>query len=210
MSAAHKITARGYQITARSNISAGWVWAIQGATSAVGRGGRAAGGHRMIPKDCKRLAEVTFPMPRSTSTRRGRSTVEVWGRGTNRVIEMCGKHGAPPPVFEEMQRLLVVTFRAPLVAGGAAGTSRSESGDQVTAEVTAQVAALCPEPQPARAIMAELGLKHWKTFQTNYLAPLMTMGILERTIPDKPRSRMQRYRATEAGLVTLRKVECEG
>ncbi len=76
---------------------------------------------------------------------------------------------------------------------------------QVTAEVTAQVAALCPEPQPAKAIMAELGLKHWKTFQTNYLAPLMAMGILERTIPDKPRSRMQRYRTTEAGLAASAK-----
>ena len=48
--------------------------------------------------------------------------------------------------------------------------------------------------------MAELGLKHWKTFQANYLAPLMALGILERTIPDKPRSRMQMYRTTEAGL----------
>jgi len=141
----------------------------------------------MTPKDCKRLAEVDFPMPRSTSTRRGTSAVEVWGRGTNRVIEMCEKHGAPLPVFEEKQGFLVVTFRAPLVAGGVAGTSRSESGDQVTAqvtahvtaEVTAQVAAFCREPQPAKAIMAELGLKHWKTFQTNYLAPLMAMGVLE-------------------------------
>lgn len=35
---------------------------IQGATSAVGRGGRATGGHRMIPKDCKRMAEVDFPI----------------------------------------------------------------------------------------------------------------------------------------------------
>jgi len=35
---------------------------IQGATSAFGRGGRAAGGHRMIPKDCKRLAEVDLPV----------------------------------------------------------------------------------------------------------------------------------------------------
>jgi hypothetical protein len=56
--------------------------------------------------------------------------VEVLGR-INRVIERCGKHGAPPPDFEEKQGLLVVTFKAPLVAGGAAGTSRSESGDQV-------------------------------------------------------------------------------
>lgn len=35
---------------------------IQGATSAVGWGGSTAGGHRMIPKDCKRLAEVDFPI----------------------------------------------------------------------------------------------------------------------------------------------------
>lgn len=145
---------------------------IPGATSAVSRGGRAAEGHHMIPKDCKRLAEVDCPMPRSARKRHGGSAVEVLGRGTNRVVEMCGKHGAPPPVFEEKQRLLVVTFKAPLVAGGAAGTSRSESGDQVTAQVTAevtaqvtaQVAALCREPRPAKAIMTELALKHWKTF----------------------------------------------
>lgn len=31
---------------------------IQDATSAVGRGGRAARGHCVIPKDCKRLTEV--------------------------------------------------------------------------------------------------------------------------------------------------------
>ena len=75
----------------------------------------------------------------------------------------------------------------------------------MTAQVTAQVAAFCREPQPAKAIMAELGLKHWKTFQANYLAPLMAMGVLERTIPEKPRSRLQRYRTTEQGLAMLKK-----
>jgi ATP-dependent DNA helicase RecG len=74
----------------------------------------------------------------------------------------------------------------------------------VTAEVTAQVAAFCQKPKSAKAIMAELGLKHWKTFQSNYLAPLMNMGVLERTIPDKPRSRMQKYRTTQAGLAVLK------
>ncbi len=74
----------------------------------------------------------------------------------------------------------------------------------VAAQVTAEVVTFCREPQPAKAIMAELGLKHWKTFQANYLAPLMAMGILERTIPDKPRSRMQRYRTTEAGIAILK------
>jgi hypothetical protein len=85
----------------------------------------------MIPKDYKCLAEVDLPMPRSASTWRGRSAVKVWGRGTNRVIGMCEMHGAPPPVFAGKHGFLVVTFSAPSVAGGAARTSRSESGDQV-------------------------------------------------------------------------------
>jgi hypothetical protein len=42
----------------------------------------------------------------------------------------------------------------------------------------------------------------------NYLTPLAT-GILERTIADKPRSRMQRYRTTEAGLVSSKEPERE-
>ena len=57
--------------------------------------------------------------------------IEKWGRGTNRVIEMCKKHGVPPPLFEERQGFLIVTFRAQLVAEGAAGTSGARSGDQV-------------------------------------------------------------------------------
>ena len=91
---------------------------------------------------------------------------------------------------------------------------------QVTEEVAApacaeaasagrQVAVFCREPKPAKAIMAELGLKHWKTFQTNYLAPLMALGVLERTVPDKSRSRMQRYRTTEGGLAASKEPERE-
>jgi ATP-dependent DNA helicase RecG len=134
--------------------------------------------------------------------------VEVWGRGTNRVIAMCRKHGMAAPTFEERSGFLVVTFKAQMVAGGAAGVSEGGTAQvsaQVTAEVVAQVAAFCRDPKPARAIMSELGLKHWKTFQTNYLAPLMAMGILERTIPDKPKSRLQKYRLTAAGEQVLKK-----
>jgi predicted transcriptional regulator len=53
--------------------------------------------------------------------------------------------------------------------------------------------------------MAELGLRHWKTFQTNYLMPLLGAGILKRTIPDKPNSRLQKYRLTKKGIEYLRK-----
>ena len=68
---------------------------------------------------------------------------------------------------------------------------------QVTAQVAAQVTLFCREPKSAREIMEHLQLKHWKTFQENYLNPLIQGELLERTIPDKPTSRLQKYHLTE-------------
>jgi hypothetical protein len=34
--------------------------------------------------------------------------------------------------------------------------------------------------------MELIGLKHWKTFQANYLKPLLQQGVLAMTIPEKP------------------------
>jgi hypothetical protein len=72
---------------------------------------------------------------------------------------------------------------------------------------TAQVVAFCTEPKSAKEIMTALGFKHWKTFQTNYLNPLLDDGILERTLPGKPQSPQQRYRLTQKGK---NQSDCEG
>jgi len=77
--------------------------------------------------------------------------------------------------------------------------SNARATAQVTAQVAVQVMLLCQEPRSAIQIMGELGLRHWRTLQTNYLIPLLEMGLLERTIPDKPQSRLQKYRLTEKG-----------
>jgi len=74
---------------------------------------------------------------------------------------------------------------------------------QVTAQVTAQVVLNCQPPRSAREIMAHLGLRHWKAFQANYLIPLLEDGVLERTIPDKPKSPLQKYRLTDAARAWL-------
>ena len=47
--------------------------------------------------------------------------------------------------------------------------------------------------------MELLGLRHWRTFQLNYLNPLLEVDFIERTIPDKPNSRLQKYRLTDKG-----------
>lgn len=46
----------------------------------------------------------------------------------------------------------------------------------------------------AAEMMGALGLSHRQTFRKNYLDPALKQGVIERTIPDKPNSRNQRYR----------------
>jgi ATP-dependent DNA helicase RecG len=40
--------------------------------------------------------------------------IEKWGRGTNRVAEMCKAADVAPPEFEEITGAAVVTFRVPV------------------------------------------------------------------------------------------------
>ena len=46
----------------------------------------------------------------------------------------------------------------------------------------------------AAEIMDRLGLSHKPTFRKNYLNPALEQNLIERTIPDKPNSRNQKYK----------------
>ncbi len=140
--------------------------------------------------------------------------VEVWGRGTNRVIAMCKKHGAPPPTFEERQEFMIVTFKAQLVAGGAAGT-KSELESQLESELESQpesldrrvLIALRAQPLGKSQLAGLLGQKQASGPLHNAIRTLLASGLIQRTIPGKPNSRLQRYRATAAGLAGLKAQE---
>jgi len=42
-------------------------------------------------------------------------------------------------------------------------------------------------------------LKHSENFLKAYLLPAIEAGLVEMTLPDKPKSRLQKYRLTENG-----------
>jgi len=53
-------------------------------------------------------------------------------------------------------------------------------------------------------IQASLGLKHEDHFREAYLVRSLKLGVIEMTIPDKPRSSKQRYRITSLGEKILK------
>lgn len=53
-------------------------------------------------------------------------------------------------------------------------------------------------------LQTALGLKDDEHFRKNYLVPALEAGLIERTIPDKPRSSRQTYRLTAKGRKRLK------
>ena len=79
--------------------------------------------------------------------------------------------------------------------------------DQVTDQVTGEVLRLLSVIQGEMMrteIQTRLGLKHLPHLRDAYLNPALKGGLIEMTIPDKPRSRLQKYRLTEKGRQMLK------
>jgi ATP-dependent DNA helicase RecG len=112
-----------------------------------------------------------------------------------RVLDACRQAGLPAPELREEHPGFWIVFRfAPRAA---------------TPEVTPEVT---PELRLLRVVQGEvsrqslqraLGLKDAEHFRQHYLAPTLAAGLIEMTVPDKPNSRLQKYRLTAKGRVLL-------
>ena len=139
--------------------------------------------------------------------------VEKAGTGIRRIRDEASAQDCPEPQFEA-NSFVTVTFRPnpgvraeaeehPMgrVAGGVAGG--------VTGEVTGEVRLLrvMSGEMTRQRLQEALGLKHEDHFREAYLTPALRSGLIEMTIPDKPRSSKQRYRLTAAGNKYLKQTE---
>jgi len=81
---------------------------------------------------------------------------------------------------------------------------------QVNTQVSTQVENLLLKFNEGSISVDEIqklfGLKERRTFARNYIQPALKLGLIEMTIPDKPNSRLQKYRLTEKGKELKNKI----
>ena len=81
---------------------------------------------------------------------------------------------------------------------------------EVTMQVTMQVRTLLNALEGEmmrKSIQDKLGLQNRDNFEKIYLRPALEAGLLERTIPDKPNSRLQKYQLTAKGRRMIKNAE---
>jgi len=130
--------------------------------------------------------------------------VETWGRGTNRVIDECREYGVELPVFELLGNSLVVTFRAKIGLGPDLVPERHQVGTKsALSRHQVEILEQCRNDSSIGELMVPFGRTDRTKFRNQLLAPLLEMGWIEMTIPDKPRSSKQQYRITARGRKAL-------
>jgi len=88
------------------------------------------------------------------------------------------------------------------VTGEVAGEVTGEVAGEVTGEVARLLGVLTGEMTRGQ-LQRALGLASQANFRDRYLAPALLAGLVEMTLPDKPNSRLQKYRLTPAGTARL-------
>jgi len=109
------------------------------------------------------------------------------------ISESYKENGNPPPTWNERAGSVYVTFRPPSLSEDQAGTKLGLSGDQV------EILRNCMEDKAITELMTIVGRTNRTKFRDQVLKPLINDGLLEMTIPDKPRSSKQKYRLTAKG-----------
>lgn len=94
--------------------------------------------------------------------------------------------------------LMLEIIRDSLTEVTVVGRNTDQDIDQVTDQdktpTERLLSALGNETLSATKLMERLGLSHRPTFRKNYLNPALEQKLIERTIPDKPNSRNQKYK----------------
>ena len=111
--------------------------------------------------------------------------------------------GTPTPSFTEEEMFTTIVPLAPASAGRTTGGGTKSAPSRHQVEILQK----CLTETSLLELMKIVGRKDRTKFRTQFVTPLIEDEMIEMTIPDKPQSRLQKYRMTEKGRAWLKKVK---
>lgn len=125
--------------------------------------------------------------------------IEAWGRGFEKIREACALYDGPLPEYEINEAGIMVLCKAcdrylGLLRdnGRHHGQCDQEGDHDEEQDIMRQIIAFCSEPKTASEIMQKFNLER-SYFRRHYLNKMLKTGELQRTEPDKPKSKNQKY-----------------
>ena len=130
--------------------------------------------------------------------------VEREGSGILDMIELCAESGLRPPEFRQDAGSFIQTLWRPVQSGTTEENVTAQVGTKLAlSQHQVEVLSNCMEDSELSKFMIIVGRSDRTKFRHQVLNPLITAGLIEMTIPDKPRSSLQKYRITEKGRILL-------
>ncbi len=131
--------------------------------------------------------------------------IEAWGRGIERIEEACAAAKCPMPEFRYEAAGLWTVFQFVKPSSESRPVS-DPVADPVEVPLHRLLRVIGVHEWAPSEIQRRLSLKHRPTFRENYLRPALQQQLVEMTIPEKPGSRLQKYRLTARGQVLAAKL----
>ena len=116
--------------------------------------------------------------------------IEKMGTGIKRMQSLLEEAGLPPLRYEFSGFVRALFMRTSEETTAQATPQATPQVDDFKAE---QIRTYCAEPKTRDEIMRHIGLKDREHFRLDILLPLIEGGLLDLTIPDKPKSPKQKY-----------------
>ena len=128
-----------------------------------------------------------------------RDIIESWGRGIQKIRESCEENGNEMAEYQVSSSEIMVIFHALHTKEESENTqdntqenTQDDTQDDILTEKEKRILAICRAPKRRQEIVGLLGYKSIKSIKVE-MEHLLNTNRLVMEIPDKPKSKNQKY-----------------